>query len=444
MNAALSTIIALISERWAAVGISFTLIALAITLRLGHYTHGAFLLLLVAFAIATHTLVRPRGSSLITAQRTLLICFVVLLGMGFLYHPILYPTTWESFEYTVWALRACVVFFVVPLYAMRAMADIPAARRTAFFAAVLVALALRALVPVASPYPRIDVYAVQEESARNLLEGENPYATVLERDIYNHHRRDGTPLIAGYWYMPGNLVIETIALFATGDVRYGHIAFEIVFLAVLWFLLRRRSEIIAELSVLLMLYQPVGLFVIEQSWNEPLILGFLSLTILFARQRKWKTASTLFGMMIALKQYFIFTAMHWLLVRRHISSLLFVMLGALAFIVPFLLPDADAFIKNGVLYQFGSEFRTDSLSLSTLLYPLIGATGKWWSIAVAVMASVFFMWKFRAGKLPGMLAATTLTMFALFLFGNQAFCNYYYLVQGFLLLTLIPDGETAA
>ncbi|MEK7218622.1 MAG: hypothetical protein AAB728_04120, partial [Patescibacteria group bacterium] len=62
---------------------------------------------------------------------------------------------------------------------------------------------------------------------------------------------------------------------------------------------------------------------------------------------------------------------------------------------------------------------------------------KWWTLAVSALASVLSVpWFRRLPRATAFLSASVLTLFATFLFGTQAFANYYYLVSGLLVLLI--------
>jgi hypothetical protein len=64
---------------------------------------------------------------------------------------------------------------------------------------------------------------------------------------------------------------------------------------------------LSELIILLFFLQPRGLFVIEQSWGEPLIVGTMAVAFyFFYYQPAGPLADILFGLMLAIKQYLVF------------------------------------------------------------------------------------------------------------------------------------------
>ena len=208
---------------------------------------------------------------------------------------------------------------------------------------------------------------------------------------------------------------------ATGDVRYGYVVAEAGVAAVLWWLARRRwQRPVAELLPLLFLYHPRGLFVLEQTWTEPLILLFFALFLLQYERGKRAWAAAAYGCMLSLKLYLLYFVFHWLLVERNWRRLLLGSAIATITVLPFLLLDWRSFLA-GVLYVVKGPFRLDSLTIFGYLAPVLGLyPPKIWTVGVgAVVAAALLPLLKKMPPLRGYLFAVTITMFAMFLFGSQ-------------------------
>jgi hypothetical protein len=199
--------------------------------------------------------------------------------------------------------------------------------------------------------------------------------------------------------------------------------------------------------VLLFLFHPRGLFVIEQGWTEPFIAGALAL-FLWLRDRQpgssWPAVA--YGYMLSLKQYLVYFALHLFMVERRPKALAAAAVTGFLTIVPFLLWDPASLYTYGVKFQLETAFRPDGLTVLALLYRLFGFTaGKWLAALVGFGVAVYTYGRFLRLGLVGYLLAVTLTTFSIFLFGSQAFCNYYYLVSVlclFLLAVHSRPGES--
>lgn len=295
-------------------------------------------------------------------------------------------------------------------------------------------------MPMASPVPAIDVWTTAQDSAQHLLSGQNPYATPVSK-IYGEGEVFGYVLKA-YNYLPANLELQTPAYALFGDVRYALIMALWVFLGTLWLLSAGLPLAERQLLLLLALAQPRLLFVIEQAWTEPFILAAFGLMLL-AHQRGWRLRSALaYGAMLSLKQYVLFFAFHWLILERRWTFLAAGVALAGLTLLPFVLWDPLRLWSEGVLFQLQTGFRSDSLTIASVFYREFGLEApKWWTVVVGAVAAVAGPYALRSLEpLSRYLFSVTITTFALFLFGSQAFMNYYFLVGGLLLclLTIVP------
>jgi hypothetical protein len=297
---------------------------------------------------------------------------------------------------------------------------------------------------VASPAPVIDVFVEFQESARNLLAGLNPY-TVPVSDVYQGTRDYGYRLL-GYAYLPANLLLQTAAYALAGDFRYGCIAAEAVVAFALYRVARPAPGRLAPmLVVLLFLFHPRGLLVIEQGWTEPFIAGAFAL-FLWLRDRRpessWPAAA--YGYMLSLKQYLVYFVLHLFMIERRGKALAVAAVTGFLTLVPFLVWDPVSFYTYGVKFQLETTFRPDGLTVVALLYRLFGFTaGKWLAALVGLGVAAYTYSRFLALGLVGYLLAVTLTTFSIFLFGSQAFCNYYYLVSVLCLFVLAAHARPA-
>ncbi len=305
-----------------------------------------------------------------------------------------------------------------------------------FFAGAVAGFALRVAMIPASPAPRIDVFTQFQESAAHLLHGLNPYATRVSDPYagkidYGYH-------VTGYAYPPANLYPHTLAYFLLGDIRYACVAFEIVAMACLYALVPSSRQPAARLLVLLFLFHPRGLFVIEQAWTEPLLVGAAGVFVWLAARRphsRWLAVA--FGFFLSLKQYLVFFAILFLARPKRWRLVFPVAAVVLLTWLPFLLWDARSAIENGLLFQFRTPFRPDGLTLSSVAFRWFGyEPTKWVAIGVGSLVTGIAGRKFRDAGLGGYLYASLIATLSAFLVGSQAFCNYYYFL-GALVLFLI-------
>jgi len=319
----------------------------------------------------------------------------------------------------------------------------PAACRAIFVAGVVAGFGLRIGMLQVSPAPVIDVFVEFQESARHLLAGLNPYVVPVS-DVYLGTQDHGYRLL-GYAYLPANLYLQTVAYALTGDFRYGCIVAEAVVAFALYSVAGPGpGRRVAMLAVLLFLFHPRGLFVIEQGWTEPFIAGGFAL-FLWLRERRPASLgpAAAYGYMLSLKQYLVYFVLHLFMIERRGKALAVATGAVLLTCLPFLVWDPSSFYTYAVKFQLETPFRPDGLTIVSLLHRLFGFTaGKWLAGLVGFAVALYTYRRLLPLGLLGYLFAVTLTTFSIFLFGSQAFCNYYYLVSVLCLFLIAVHART--
>jgi hypothetical protein len=312
----------------------------------------------------------------------------------------------------------------------------------------------------AVPQPYVDVFVANTLGADYLLNGQNPYVGKYP-DIY-HGFYDYVP---GYVYWPGVLYIQTLAKAIFGDVRYATIIAEFITVLSLRKILKllKWDPLFRNVIPILWLSFPVSFFVLQQSWVDPLLICAAVLVVLFLTEKKMNWAAVALGYFCAIKQYSVFFSFLvgvYVLLRPKSEGAFGATLrdpkswnwkeftrfvgisGAVFFalVLPFALWDWDGFYFNTVSQLLSQKMRMDSLSLiAGFARSGIMISGMQILIVylVAVVSSVYWIaTKSRSNQLQTLTSGLIVTYGATFLFGKQAFCNYYYLLSFFVLLNL--------
>jgi hypothetical protein len=435
------------------------LLACAIALDHGHYSPRALAVLLAgcgAAAMAVHAGLRPddaapgarpaaTGSAAPDAWRALsldwwlAVLLIVLLVAGALDRPGVFINAASGIGAAhaaqQWGLVALVAAFLPRL---RRGGDLPVG---VVGAGVLTAILFRGWIIRASPEPAIDVWWQFQQSAAHLLAGLNPYTTPVE-DPTGAAERFGY-VVRGYAYPPGTLLVQTLAFAAFGDVRYASLVADLVTAALVWSIARPVRQTTAALLALLVLHQPRSLFVLEQSWQEPLLAACLAATAALLLRRAAGTpvgvlVGVLAGVALSLKQYLVVFVAPFLLRCGDRATVAALLIGGLVPWLPFLLWDAPAAVQHGLWFQLQTPFRPDGLTLLSALHVVTGVTpGKQLAAVAGVATSVALAWHTRTAAPAGAwLRAGTMAMLVAFLLGSQAFANYYHLIA-MLLLVLV-------
>jgi len=346
-----------------------------------------------------------------------------------------HPPTWYAIAYR--AVPAAGIL-VAGLYASGARAA-----RYAIWSAIALVVALQALTPIANPHPFIDVWAWSDAAARALLAGVNPYV-VRAADVYRGGFAMGYENTV-YPYMPLTVVANAPATWIAGDYRFGLV----LCLPLTILLVRAAGRRLAvdaafvDAMTLALVFMPRNTYLVSSGYSEPLLLLTIALFVFAAAARPFGSgAATVFLLLPALKQYVLapplmFVAGAWR--RRAWRPLAIAVAIALATTVPFLLWNWHAAL-DGIVFQVRPSiaFRRDSASLTAVLAALTGIVPWHWlpeAAQIAVGGAAY--WWLRDAGVAGLLLASAIAVDASFLFGTQAFGNYYAFVTMLLLMAAL-------
>lgn len=305
----------------------------------------------------------------------------------------------------------------------------------------------RALIPVISPNPYIDVFHINTWAVRDFLAGLNPYLSHYQ-DIYNGRYE----YEAVFCYWPGILYGSAIAKVLFGDVRYLFVMSDLLAGLILW-LMGRKNWI----WPVLWFSFPIGFFVINQSWVDTLMVPWLFLAAFGIMRKSWFWTGLGLGVLCSVKQYAIFPAVFGVLVfyrafgfTQTLKMSLLATLTTLGLILPMALQDFKAFYEITIAFFANQPMRVDSFTVNAVFYRFfkIKLSGKLTVIPIVLsfVPSVMWIWKKlkRNDSLHAcwLWAGTLLIVNAMFfLFAKQAFANYYHYLACFSVLLLINKSN---
>lgn len=297
--------------------------------------------------------------------------------------------------------------------------------------------------------PFIDVFVMQRDGARALVDGVNPYLPIYP----NIHGPDSPyygpglvvdgELTIGFPYPPLSLLLVAPAELLAGDPRYAHLV--AVELAALVMAVIRPGRI-GTGAALLYLFTPWTFLMVAGSWTEPLVILMVAAVALCA-VRAPRFLGIALGLLIAIKQYALLglplallllgtdTRMRWRIGWQAVAV-------AAALTLPFFLWDPAAFSWSAIGSLAGQAFRPDSL---TFLAILPGEWGPRLSLLgfVLLVPAFFIVWRRAPRTAFGFGAALAFLLLVFFSFSRQGSGNYHFAVIGALCCAIAVLGDAA-
>jgi hypothetical protein len=391
-------------------------------------------------SIACAVCARPGPAECARAQRVLPVVLACVIGV-FAGSQLFAADSMLRYHISVWLLLGCIVL----LYTVRR--GIPSLRqcRTRIVPIVMLGFLLLSIKTIRDdPKPRIDVFLMQQASAKAMVELRNPY-TVSIPDIYGPGSPYYIPLtrngrtLYGFNYPPAMGFLDVPAYVLTGDIRYGEVA---ALLLSSGLIVLMQASWTALCGAVLLLINPYSLTMIHYAWTEPMLIFLFCLT-LFCVSRFPKASPYIFGLFLCAKQTDLaILPLGWMLVDgsrewKAVAGFLGKSLGvAIAIALPFYLWNPDAFILSTVTLQLRVPLRLDEISYSSY-----AATKGWFALPVWLpflylpIGAYLVAWK-APRSTAGFAAASALILVTFFALSKQGGTNYYFLEFGMMCCVL--------
>lgn len=331
--------------------------------------------------------------------------------------------------------------------------------------------------------PHVDVFVFQQQGARALLHGRNPYAirdypdvyqsgTIdpatgrRRQEVYGPDMSDGRVLRFGFPYLPMSLYLATAGYAVAGDFRAAQLVALIVAAALIY---SARPGPIAALAAALLLFTPRAFFILISGWTEPLLVLWMAASVYCACRRPALLPVAL-GLLLATKQYMALALPLTVLLvprgkldgsvegdggwrsllpewRRWLKLIGLTAVVAAAVTLPLALWNLERFYFSAVKVQRYAPFRWDALSYLTWYAFGHGPPSDRMTVLLPALASVlamaFCLW--RAARTPaGFAGSVGLVLLVFFAFSKQAFANYYFFVIGALCCAAAVTGAPSS
>jgi hypothetical protein len=303
----------------------------------------------------------------------------------------------------------------------------------------IVAIAMLSFFLIAlylSPDPYIDVFRSNDLAVYFFRNGVNPYSQTYP-DIYSGNY-DYHP---GFLYWPGALYLQTFSKILFGDIR--------VILVIAWwaspFLFPENSKV-NQLKKIWWLI-PFLAFGFEQAWLDPLLSAGAAITLFTFKTRRWLMMGLAIAIAASIKQYGfiigVFPVLALLLDRDFKSAGKMAVSAALWFslaLLPFVLWNFEDFISMTVRVHAEAHPRLDALNFTAFWMKVTGTDFPGFTQFICAILgflfAVYHVWKNRKCGVPVIAESWAIAFGFSIMFGKFAFCNYYWLLISFLLLSL--------
>lgn len=241
-----------------------------------------------------------------------------------------------------------------------------------FIYLLVLAFALRLAIVFYSPAPIIDIFYVTNGAVDSLVKKQDPYAV----SYYNVYHRSNSQDNDTYSYLPATIFFNLPFRIIFGDVRFGYILAQIliVFFIYKLFKLKNIPQKIIEFCILLFLFLPISLFVLEQTWIESILMLFLYFFIWAYYFNKQTLIYFILGVILSLKQtlfplvIFIFKVNF----LKNYKKLFWTILTIAIFYLPFLFWNFNAMYHNTFIALVKYKPLSFSLSFNILYGKIFG------------------------------------------------------------------------
>lgn len=216
-----------------------------------------------------------------------------------------------------------------------------------------VALRVAVLVFIAPFYPPIDVYVVDQQAPRTILNLQNPYDYIFSVHHYTLTTFAYLPMVSIYY----------IPFLVLGDIRYGNIFADVIIMLALYWIAKSFNCKTAVYSSFAFAVFPISLWLTSGAATNMMIgTAFIMLSLAMLLQKRFLFSSVLLGLAVASNQlvaltFPLFGYYFWR--QGKFKAFLPSLLTATAITLPFFLLSPSKFIYSTILFQFVRPLQAD-------------------------------------------------------------------------------------
>lgn len=288
-----------------------------------------------------------------------------------------------------------------------------------------------------SPRPIIDVWDKLMIASDGILHGKNPYLLT-----YTKLYKGINP--SPFGHLPGLFIVFAPVLHLFKDVRFVYVFSDILIIYLFTKLFKKRSKFVFQNLSLVYLFNPVALFVFEQSWLEPFMLASLFLFYYLSKRRKFGLSVLPLAIFLTTKTIDCLSLPVILKLKKIKKKYIFISLF-LAFLVvlPFFIWSPVVLMDTILLRIFKNNYDSSApthiaLTFRNMLKDIFGIyyrkkTAFFVSFIFPLISYLFV----KIGSFYKVFLTLSFMYLGFYFFNYQAFCNYFFFVSGLVLFALI-------
>jgi len=307
-----------------------------------------------------------------------------------------------------------------------------------YFVLFSFSLLLRLLMVISSPSPIIDVWDKLMIASQGVLEGKNPYHLTFSQ-IY-----PGV-VPSGFGHLPGLFIFFSPAVLIFGDVRFVYVFSDLLFIYLLVRLVKLKKDKILYDFGLLYLYNPVSLFVLEQSWLEPFMLSALFSFFAFTILRKRKLRLFALTIFLSTKVYnCLIIPLLFKFKKINKREIILSFLLTLVIALPFFIADPKEFLYDTFLNIFRKGYNSAPINIAlTFRNFLKDFFNLYYGTLTALIISsaiplITYFWA-KVNNFNKLFLSTAFLYLGFVFFNFQAFCNYFFFISSLIIFSLIAE-----